>query len=84
MDPGPVPGFVPREGGACDRHRPVELIGQTVAINLALVPILLAATGVPYQLTIGWTEKQGRACFKHDDALIARFLVLIAPGADVR
>lgn len=56
------------------RHRPADLVGQTVAINLALVPILLRATGVPFQLTIGWIEQQGRACFKRDDDLIARFI----------
>lgn len=28
------------------RHTPAELIGQTAAINLALIPILLGATGV--------------------------------------
>ncbi len=39
-----------------DTHRPVELVGQTVAINLALIPRLLAATGAPFQLTIGWIE----------------------------
>lgn len=37
-----------------DRHRPEELIGQTAAIHFALVPLLLEATGVPFQLTIGW------------------------------
>jgi len=59
-----------------DTHRRVELVGQTVAINLALIPLLLAATSVPFQLTIGWIEQQGRARFKHDEDLIARFLVL--------
>jgi len=59
-----------------DRHRPAELVGQTVAINLALIPILLEATGAPLQLTIGWIEQQGRARFKHDESLIARFLEL--------
>jgi len=55
---------------------PVELVGQTVAINLALVPILLRTTGVPFQLTIGWIELAGRARSKHDEDLIARFLAL--------
>jgi hypothetical protein len=59
-----------------DRHTLEELIGQTVAINLGLMPILLQATGVPFQLTLGWIEQQGRARFKHDDDLIARFLAL--------
>ena len=39
-----------------DRHTTADLVGQTVAINLALMPILLEATGVPFQLTIGWVE----------------------------
>lgn len=59
-----------------DRHTPGELVGQTAAINLTLMPILLEATGVPFQVTIGWIELKGRACFKHDENLIARFLAL--------
>jgi hypothetical protein len=59
-----------------DSHRSVELVGQTVAINLALIPRLMAATGVPFQLTIGWIEQQGRVRFKHDEDLVARFLAL--------
>ena len=47
------------------RHRPVDLVGQTVAINLALVPILLEATGVPFHLTIGWIEQQGKPVLEH-------------------
>jgi hypothetical protein len=47
------------------RHRPVDLVGQTVAINLALVPILLEATGMPFHLTIGWIEQQGKPVLEH-------------------
>jgi hypothetical protein len=47
------------------RHGPVDLVGQTVAINLALVPILLEATGVPFHLTIGWIEQQGKPVLEH-------------------
>src|SRR5580658_2518927 len=57
-----------------DRHTPGELVGQTVAINLALMPVLLKTTGVPFQFTIGWMEREGRAHFEHDQNLIARFL----------
>jgi hypothetical protein len=57
-----------------DRHTPAELVGQTVAINLALMPILLETTGVPFQFTIGWIEREARAHFEHDQKLIARFL----------
>jgi hypothetical protein len=57
-----------------DRHTPGELVGQTVAINLALMPVLLKTTGVPFQFTIGWIEREGRAHFEHDQKLIARFL----------
>jgi hypothetical protein len=59
-----------------DQHHPDELLGQTVAINLALIPLLYEATQVPFQLTIGWVVRRGRVCAKHDDDLIARFLVL--------
>ena len=61
---------------------PAELVGQTAAINLALISILFDATGVPFELTIGWVERQGRACFRHDEELITRFLALKErPGA---
>jgi hypothetical protein len=56
------------------RHTPGELVGQTVAINLALMPILLKTTGVPFQFTIGWIEREGRAHFEHNQILITRFL----------
>jgi hypothetical protein len=59
-----------------DRHTPAALIGQTAAINLALIPILWNVTRVPFQLTIGWIEQQGRARFQHDDEFIRRFLAL--------
>ncbi len=34
------------------------------------------AIGIPFQLTIGWIELEGRTRFKHDEDLIARFLAL--------
>ncbi len=57
-----------------DRHRPEELVGQTAAIHFALVPLLLDATGVPFQLTIGWCVRNGRPIFQHGDDTIRRFL----------
>jgi hypothetical protein len=57
-----------------DRHTPAELVGQTVAINTALIPLLFASTQVPFDLTIGWVERQGRACFWHDEELISRLI----------
>jgi hypothetical protein len=59
-----------------DQHRPVELVGQTVAIHFALIPLLLRETAVRFQLTLGWIEQKGRARMKHDEDLIARFLAL--------
>ncbi len=57
-----------------DRHSPEELVGQTAAINIALIPLLLEATGVPFQLTIGWIELDGKPKFRHGDDLIRRFM----------
>lgn len=50
---------------------PAELIGQMVAINLAWQPILRDATCVPMQLTVGWIERLGRACFNRGHDRIA-------------
>jgi hypothetical protein len=57
-----------------DRHRPEELVGQTAAIHFALVPLLMRKTGIPFQLTIGWMVRDGRAIFQHDEDTIRRFL----------
>jgi hypothetical protein len=56
------------------RHDPCDLVGQTVAINLALPPILYEATGVPFQLTIRWIEQGGEPRFQHGAELVTRFL----------
>jgi hypothetical protein len=56
------------------RHDPSELIGQTLAIHFALLPRLIEATGVPFQLTIGWMVREGRVIFQHDEDTIRRFL----------
>jgi hypothetical protein len=50
-----------------DRHTPEDLVGQAVPINLALRLSPLKATGVPFQLTIAWIERQERACFRHNE-----------------
>ena len=57
-----------------DQHTPQELVGQTLAINVALIPLLLDATGVPFQLTIGWVVLGGKAIFRHGDDTIERFM----------
>jgi hypothetical protein len=57
-----------------DRHTPDELVGQTAAINIALIPLLLEATGVPFQLTIGWIELDGKPKWQHGDDIIRRFM----------
>lgn len=39
-----------------DEHTNEELHGQTLAINVALIPRLISATGVPFELTLGWID----------------------------
>jgi hypothetical protein len=56
------------------RHDPAELIGQTAGIYFALVPLLVRATGIPFQLTIGWMVHDGRTIFRHDEEAYRRFL----------
>jgi hypothetical protein len=50
------------------------LIGQTAAIHFALVPLLADKTGIPFQLTIGWIERDGKPIYQHDESLIHRFI----------
>jgi hypothetical protein len=57
-----------------DQHTPEELVGQTLATNLALIPLLLKGTGIPFQLTIGWVVFNGKARFHHGEDTIARFM----------
>ncbi|HLH13509.1 MAG TPA: hypothetical protein VKV16_01870 [Solirubrobacteraceae bacterium] len=57
-----------------DRHGPEALIGQTLAIHFALIPRLYAATGVHFELTVGWIVRQGKPLFQHDETLIRVFL----------
>jgi len=56
------------------RHDPAELVGQTVAIHFALVPLLVRETGIPFQLTIGWMVHDGRTIFQNDEETYRRFL----------
>jgi hypothetical protein len=58
-----------------DRYTSEELVGQTAAINTTLIPLLLEATGIPFQLTIGWIELDGKAKFQHGDDTIRRFMI---------
>jgi hypothetical protein len=57
-----------------DRNGWQALIGQTAAIHFALVRLLADKTGIPFQLTIGWIEYQGKPIYQHDETLLQRFL----------
>jgi hypothetical protein len=57
-----------------DAHEPDELIGQTLAIHVALIPLLMEFTGVPFELTIGWIELGGKPKWQHGDDTIRRFM----------
>ena len=56
------------------RHDPAELVGQTLAIHYALVPLLVSKTDIPFQLTIGWMVRDGRTICQHDEETIRRFM----------
>jgi hypothetical protein len=57
-----------------DQHSPRKLMGQTLAMHLALVPRLHDKTGIHFNLTIGWMVCQGKPIFPHDENLIRRFV----------
>jgi hypothetical protein len=57
-----------------ERSSPEPMIGQTAAINFALVPLLYDKTGIPFNLTIGWMVRKGKAIYQHDESLIQRFV----------
>jgi hypothetical protein len=57
-----------------DRNGWEALIGQTAAIHFALVPLLADKTGIPFQLTIGWIERDGKPIYQHDESVIQRFV----------
>jgi hypothetical protein len=57
-----------------ERRPPDLMIGQTAAIHFALVPLLYDKTGIPFNLTIGWIMRNGRAIYQHDERLIQRFI----------
>jgi hypothetical protein len=57
-----------------DEHSPDELMGQTLAIHFALLPLLYQNTGITFILTVGWIEFEGRSFFPHDEGLIRRFV----------
>lgn len=50
------------------------LFGRTATIHTDLQQALLEATGVPFNLTIGWMELEGKPIFRHDIDQISRFL----------
>ena len=39
-----------------DERSPEELIGQTLAINIALIPRLQEVTGALFEVTLGWIK----------------------------
>jgi hypothetical protein len=53
---------------------PDSMIGQTAAIQFALVPLLYDKTGISFNLTIGWIVRNGKAIHQHDERLIQRFI----------
>jgi hypothetical protein len=57
-----------------ERSPPDSMIGQTAAIHFALVPLLYEKTRIPFNLTIGWIVRNGKAIYQHDERLIQRFI----------
>jgi hypothetical protein len=56
------------------RSPPDSMIGQTAAIHFALAPLLYEKTHIPFNLTIGWLVRNGKAICQHDERLIQRFI----------
>ena len=50
------------------------VVGQAFAINVNIIPYLHHHTGIPFTLTMGWFEDQGRELYRHDEALLRRLL----------
>jgi hypothetical protein len=57
-----------------ERSPPDSMIGQTAATYFALVPLLYEKTRIPFNLTIGWIVRNGKAICQHDERLIQRFI----------
>ncbi len=57
-----------------ERSLPDSMIGQTAAIHFALVPLLYDKTGIPFNITIGWLVRKGKAIYQHDERLIQHFI----------
>jgi len=57
-----------------DFKPPDSKIGQTAAIYFALLPLLYRRTVIPFNLTIGWIVRNGKAICQHDERLIQRFI----------
>jgi hypothetical protein len=51
-----------------------HLKGRTLTIHTDLQRALLDALGIPFNLTTGWMELDGRPIYKHGDEQIVRFL----------
>jgi hypothetical protein len=41
---------------------------------VALIPLMLEATGVPFQLTIGWSVRDGKPIFQRGEDTIRHFV----------
>jgi hypothetical protein len=57
-----------------ERSPPDSMIGQTAAIHFALAPLLYDKTRIPFNSTIGWLVRNGKAICQHDERLIQRFI----------
>jgi hypothetical protein len=62
-----------------EENSPEDLMGQTLAINLQLVPRLFKRAGVHFNLTIGWMVRHGKPIFPHDEGFIQQF---VTDGSD--
>lgn len=56
------------------RYTQEDVVGQAFAINVQLVPLLAAKLGLPFTLTMGWFEHDGKRPYEHGEELIARLL----------
>ena len=57
-----------------DRHTPEEFIGQTLAINADLIPLLWHKTRVPFEITIGFLDLAGKRYGECSEETIRRFM----------
>lgn len=57
--------------GRCSRE---EIAGQAFAINISLLRTLSETLGIPFVLTLGWLETDGKPHFEHGDELLERLM----------